>query len=468
MIRGMSGLCWVCLFACTRFLAGCATAVTFTVNTTQDLHDTNAGDLQCVADESGDLCSLRAAVEEANAFTPGTAHIVISVPAGTYSLSAEPEVQLTLNAGRFIEIRGASPASTIVQPETAHSANDGRAFHILGSLIRLENLTIRNGKVQTGEGSGIGEPGGGILIDGPGYGEINHCIIENNVGGHGGGIYARGGTGGTLSLLFRDTIIRNNEARSAGDSRHGGGLYAHPDVDFLRLTRVTIANNLSDGVNAGGGAYLRAKTVEIWDSSITQNVAGHGAGLYVDDGDLLIGRSTVSGNTLGGGIRLAAGAHLTLRDVTITDNEVHEEIGGGGGVNAVGGDISVTIRNSILAGNRRGNTPSDCNGTITSNGHNFIGSNLDCTFQSQDNDQIGTADAPLNPHLQPLALNGGPTMNHVPESDSPVIDAGSGCDNVDQRGQVRPRDGNGDNVAVCDIGAVERQPGLGIDPGGRP
>jgi UDPglucose 6-dehydrogenase len=37
-----------------------------------------------------------------------------------------------------------------------------------------------------------------------------------------------------------------------------------------------------------------------------------------------------------------------------------------------------------------------------------------------------------------------------------------------KRPAIPPRDGNGDNVAVCDIGAVERQPGLGIDPGGRP
>ena len=77
------------------FLAGCPVSTTFTVNTNQDLHDTNVGDLQCIANAVGDLCSLRAAVEQANAFTPGTAHIVINVPTDTYNLSAEPEVHLT-------------------------------------------------------------------------------------------------------------------------------------------------------------------------------------------------------------------------------------------------------------------------------------------------------------------------------------------------------------------------------------
>jgi hypothetical protein len=45
-------------------------------------------------------------------------------------------------------------------------------------------------------------------------------------------------------------------------------------------------------------------------------------------------------------------------------------------------------------------------------------------------------------------------------SDSPVIDAGdnAACPAVDQRGVARPIDGDGDGVAVCDIGAVEYEP----------
>jgi hypothetical protein len=45
-------------------------------------------------------------------------------------------------------------------------------------------------------------------------------------------------------------------------------------------------------------------------------------------------------------------------------------------------------------------------------------------------------------------------------SDSPVIDAGdnAACPAVDQRGVARPIDGDGDGIAVCDIGAVEYEP----------
>jgi hypothetical protein len=62
-----------------------------------------------------------------------------------------------------------------------------------------------------------------------------------------------------------------------------------------------------------------------------------------------------------------------------------------------------------------------------------------------------------DPLLQPLALNGGNTQTRALAPGSPAIDAGGDCPppGVDQRGFVRPVDGNGDTVATCDIGAYE-------------
>jgi hypothetical protein len=48
-----------------------------------------------------------------------------------------------------------------------------------------------------------------------------------------------------------------------------------------------------------------------------------------------------------------------------------------------------------------------------------------------------------------------PTFGLPPAS--PALDAGVGAyPTVDQRGYPRPRDGNGDGLAVCDLGAYER------------
>jgi hypothetical protein len=65
----------------------------------------------------------------------------------------------------------------------------------------------------------------------------------------------------------------------------------------------------------------------------------------------------------------------------------------------------------------------------------------------------------VNPQLQPLADNGGPTQTHALPATSPALDAGEddGCPATDQRGVTRPQDGDQDGSATCDIGAYEYQ-----------
>ena len=86
-------------------------------------------------------------------------------------------------------------------------------------------------------------------------------------------------------------------------------------------------------------------------------------------------------------------------------------------------------------------------------GHN-ISSDSSCPFD-KPGDLVNT-----DPLLGPLADNGGLTQTQALLGGSPAIDAGSkNCTVFDQRGTVRPIDGNKDGKAVCDVGATEAAAG---------
>jgi len=71
---------------------------------------------------------------------------------------------------------------------------------------------------------------------------------------------------------------------------------------------------------------------------------------------------------------------------------------------------------------------------------------------------VGTAANPIDPKLGPLQNNGGKTETHNLLTGSPAIDAGDNSllNPIDQRGLPRKKDGNGDGIAVVDIGAFEK------------
>src|SRR5688500_18566713 len=80
--------------ACLLLAVWPASAATFHVNDTTDRLDTNPGDGVCVS--SNGTCTLRAAIQEANAL-PG-AHIV-RIPAGIFRLTRAPLNQNDITSG---------------------------------------------------------------------------------------------------------------------------------------------------------------------------------------------------------------------------------------------------------------------------------------------------------------------------------------------------------------------------------
>ncbi len=229
---------------------------------------------------------------------------------------------------------------------------------------------------------------------------------------------------------------------------------------MLRLDATTLSGNRS-----GDGAIF----------GTSSGPDGRGGGLFCQ-ADCTLNNVTISDNAVGtsaaglvaqGGGLFVLGGTTRLRNVTVAGNTANST---GGGIARAAGTIRP--RNSLFAGNTGGGSP-DCASSaagVVSEGYNLIRVNAGCVNSFVNNDQDGEqCGLPLEPLLAALAANGGPTETRSLGAGSPAIDHGDplGCASwnpllaqdeplvVDQRGELRPTDGDGDTVATCDVGAFE-------------
>src|SRR5215213_54456 len=132
----------------------------FTVNSNQDLPDKAPGNGKCEADvyRQAGVCTLRAAIMEANALADGALFHSITLPAGDYALSRVGKDDTGFNGDLDIAsnlaISGASASSTIVEFDAKAVIKD-RLVHVLnGAQVTISSITIRNGAADA-SGGGI-------------------------------------------------------------------------------------------------------------------------------------------------------------------------------------------------------------------------------------------------------------------------------------------------------------------------
>ena len=243
---------------------------------------------------------------------------------------------------------------------------------------------------------------------------------------------------GAETVVIERFIVQNG---STNWPVGGGGISNH---STLTLTNSVVKDNTAE--TRGGGIYSSGNLI-LNNSTVSGNTSGEGgAGILHAGGPMVLINSTVSGNSTiysGGGVYSEGyDASLTLNNSTVSANKA----GSAGGIYRRG-DSSVTMKNTILAGNTASSDP-DCNGGLTSAGHNLVGNTSGCDLSPSTGDLTD-----LSANLG--ALIGFPGY-HPLLSGSPAIDAGdpSGC--TDHQGNPLSTDQRGaDRVGRCDIGAYE-------------
>ncbi|HEX9117201.1 MAG TPA: choice-of-anchor Q domain-containing protein, partial [Anaerolineae bacterium] len=319
---------------------------------------------------------------------------------------------LTLNTANTMGA-GIQNASGLTVSDSRFEANvagiNGGGMDNTGTLVAT-NLALT--------GNSAGFRGGGLYNYLGQFSLTTSSVIGNSAGAYGGGV----GNDEGLASTIDDTTLSGNSARGSG----GGISNYRPSgasSGILTIRRSTIAANTANAgntANNGGGGVANTASLTLVNSTVSGNQASssaQGGGLYLTGGTADLLNDTLAGNSAGQGGNLHAAA-------------------------------AVTLKNTLLAGG----SPNNCDAAATSQGHNLETANT-CGLQTASGDLVNVA----NPGLGALAANGGPTQTIALLSGSPAIDAGTntGCPPTDQRGVIRPQDGNGDGVPICDIGAFE-------------
>lgn len=265
-------------------------AVNINVNSNLDGTDVNPGDGLC-ADVTGS-CTLRAAIQEANASAGAdTVYLlsdtyVLTVGAANEDLAAEGDLDITDD----LTIIGTGNISTIIDG----NATD-RIMDVNDARLELKDLTIQNGLLP----GSYGDAGAGVRTLNDGALFVSGVRFFNNEAFSGGAVYCRGK--GYLE-------ITNSEF----DTNHA---------------------NSTDGSFGSGGAIrsLQSCGVSIANSSFSNNTAkGYGGAIQMQSGELLITTSTFTNNSVispynddGGAISIYSGNQTTIVDSTFTGNEAY-------------------------------------------------------------------------------------------------------------------------------------------------
>ncbi|MBS1797258.1 MAG: Ig-like domain repeat protein [Acidobacteria bacterium] len=404
-------------------------AASFSVNSATDAVDVSPGNGICAT--AGAVCTLRAAVMEANALAG--ADLITFVGSSTHQLTVG---SFNENAGaggdldvlQSLTITGNGSANTIVQAGTntlnaidkdlSINPNFNSAFATAMSGIRFQ--------FGRNQGSYSGDGFAGAFdweASGTGTLTVSNCIVSDSraLDGDGGGIALTNSNAGNGSFTGTALTVTNNQPSRIGlSSSFGGGIFVGTTTPVF-LTNVTINNNSvngSGGQGQGGGIFAFGPSGGggssfLTTSTVSNNLAPSDAGgMYATQRFDINGPTTISGNSsgrFGGGLFYNHGnVTSTISKATITGNTATTQ---GGGI-YLGSSPTANLLNvsfSRIVGNTGGGftgLAADA-GTATAT-NNWWGCNTGAAAPCNTAGAITTGTVTATPYLQ-LRLSASPT-----------------------------------------------------------
>ncbi len=436
---------YICIILLTLCL-GHAGAVDFTVNTEFDTIDDVPGDGFC--EDPNQLCSLRAAIMEAN-HLPGLDRVFLP-QAMTFTLTQPAPMPVDGESGGDLDITddiviSAVNGEDLIGHFEQMPVIDGNDTHRVFEIWNTVDTAVFFSVHVTGGNAGPTGWGGAFAVAGiSGDFVLENVKVSNNSAQSGGAIY---------SIANRTTValseLSYNQMTSVASSTYTGPAIHKAAGELVIINSSIHHNGLAPGIDACRPAvdfFNTTAQARVINSVISSNGALEIDppqcidALRVQNGSVDIINSTFDGN---GG-----------RGLVFFDFEPDAF------------QFELFMRHSILANN----TLADC-GTITNGvinmgdangGHNIVGDGSCALPVAAGN--LNSTD-PLLSRLVPGFAQSAHFLVNIPLPCSPAIDAGNPlahdpgnrntCEENDVRLLERPLNHNGGPQARCDIGAVE-------------
>jgi len=261
----LTGIC-LATVAATLALGGSAAAAVFQVDTTGQGADASPGNGICA--DAGGGCSIRAAVQEANALGGPDE---VRVPPGNYPIT---QVHLQITSSLRLVGTGGARQTTL----TAGAPSVNRILQITGGgTVTVEGLTF----------TGVTGTGPAVDIDGPDTTLRGVAVRDNATTFTTAGI--RVGSG---EVAIAQSSVTGNQLTRNGDA-FGGGIAVSGAATSVTIVASTVANNGATAVGLGTAAW--------------------GGGVGVSAGSAVLRHATLRDNSVAAGSAAAIGGNLYLQ-----------------------------------------------------------------------------------------------------------------------------------------------------------